>query len=178
MRALLPLLLLTVALQAHAAPNPATAPKATETAARALLDKVSARYRTLAHYRFEGHVMTEAGNATQHQEQVLDSRYLVDRPSRFAMRLHSGEQTQIVVSDADSVWTALPANGQYVVQPTKVVRASGDSVLFRQMDPAHDMPALLASATALRGLGPDTVHTANGAVACQRVAIKIGRAHV
>jgi hypothetical protein len=79
------------------------------------------------------------------------------------------------VSDADSVWTALPAMGQYVVQPTKAVRASGDSVLFRQMDPAHDMPALLAAATAVRGLGPDTVRTANGAVACQRIALTVPR---
>ena len=175
MRALLPLLLLTVALQVHAAPNPTAAPKANDTAARALLDKVSARYRALEHYRFEGQVTTEAGNATQHQEQVLSTRYLVDRPHRFAMRLHSGEQTQIVVSDADSVWTALPAMGQYVVQPTKAVRASGDSVLFRQMDPAHDMPALLAAATAVRGMGPDTVRTANGAVACQRIALTVPR---
>ena len=179
--ALLSLLLASPVLAAPAQPvaKPASKPavRATATAgveAAKLMKAVAERYRTLKTYRLEGQGTTEVGSATEHQNQVMRMRFLVARPGRYASLIENGENTQRMVTDGDSLWTAVPAIGQYVVRPVAAVLGSSDSATFaRQIDPASEYAQLLEAALSVRGLGRDTVRTARGVVTCERIALTL-----
>lgn len=178
MRALTALVvLLALAPSANAAPPSGTAPAApTSSAARTVLDKMAARYRALERYRFEGQGLSDAGTDAQHQTQTMAMRFVVERPHRFASRIVSGDQVQSMLATRESLWTALPPMGQYVVQSMASLRASEDSAnVTRQMDPAREYVMLAETATEVGALGRDTVHTARGIVTCERVALTLPR---
>lgn len=183
MRALASLLLVTL-LAASVSAAPATPPAkttakpvakpATSAAAAKLMAAVSERYRTLKTYRLEGQGTNEVGNASEKQQSVMRMRFVVARPGRYASLIESAENTQRMVTDGDSLWTALPSMGQYVVRPVADLLASSDSGTFvRQIDPASEYATLLAAATGMQMLGRDTVHTARGVVTCERVALTL-----
>ncbi len=177
---LLALALLTPALassspapRASASKRTAAAP-ATSAAAQKLVGAVAERYRTLKTYRLEGQGTTQVGNATQQQDQVMRMRFVVSRPGHYSSLIESSENSQTMVTDGDSLWTALPGLGQYVVRPVSDMLASKDSATFvQQIDPANEYGILLKTATSMRMLGRDTVHTARGVVTCERIALTL-----
>jgi len=173
MRAIAPLLLLlSLAVPALAA---SSAPADTATA-RAAVNRMAERYRSLVRYRFEGVGTSDAGTEAQHQGQSMNLRFVVERPYRFASRIESGDQVQSMLATRESLWTAIPAMGQYVVQAMASLRASDDSAqVTRQMDPAREYVTLAENALVVRALGRDTVRTARGAVTCERYALTLPR---
>ncbi|MCE9627108.1 MAG: redoxin domain-containing protein [Candidatus Eisenbacteria bacterium] len=158
---------------AKPAAKPAVKP-ASSPAAVKLMAAVADRYRTLKTYRLEGQGTNEVGNASQHQDQIMRMRFVVERPGRYSSIIESAENSQRMVTDGDSLWTAVPALGQYVVRPVRDLLASSDSGTFaRQIDPASEYASLLEAATVMRSLGRDTVHTARGVITCERVALTL-----
>jgi thiol-disulfide isomerase/thioredoxin len=167
-----PILALVLIAATSVAATPPERPSA-DAASRAL-ERVAERYRTLTSYRLEGQGVNEVGSATEKRQQVTSMRFLVHRPGRFASMIRTPEGVQRMATDGDSLWTAVPAIGQYMVRPVSAIRATPEGAQFdRQIDPAAEYAQLLTTVTAVRSLGPDTVHTATGVVRCERYALTL-----
>ena len=167
----------SLAALVHAAPAPpagARRPASTASNAepRRALEAVAERYRTLRTYRFEGQGATVVSAKTERNEVIRSVRFLVSRPGRFAAEVREPRSTTRTVADGESLWTAVPDLGQYVVQSLSMLRATADSAtLERQIDPAGEYGNLLEGVSRVQRLGRDTVRTARGAVACDRYAL-------
>ena len=96
-------------------------------------------------------------------------RFVVQRPRRFASEVRESEYTTRVVTNGESLWTAVPELGQYTVQALAPLLAGADSATLKgQLDPARDYARLLDGVTRIQTLSRDTVRTARGAVQCER----------
>ena len=157
---------------ARPAARPVTARAASDPAARKAVEAVVARYRSLRSYRIVGQATSEAGNGEANNITSTVLQFTVRRPDRFTSHIQNTEMDTYMVSDGDSLWTAVPALGQYLVQSMVSVRAGADSVaLSRQFDPGGEYARLLDGVTVVRALGRDTVHTVRGIVTCRRYVL-------
>ena len=147
-------------------------PPATDPLARKALERVVERYRTLKGYRLEGRASTTVSTRTEHNETANSVRFVVQRPRRFASEVRESEYTTRVVTNGESLWTAVPELGQYTVQALAPLLAGADSATLKgQLDPARDYARLLDGVTRIQTLSRDTVRTARGAVQCERYAL-------
>ena len=147
-------------------------PLATDLLARKALERVVERYRTLKGYRLEGRASTTVSTRTEHNETANSVRFVVQRPRRFASEVRESEYTTRVVTNGESLWTAVPELGQYTVQALAPLLAGADSATLKgQLDPARDYARLLDGVTRIQTLSRDTVRTARGAVQCERYAL-------
>jgi thiol-disulfide isomerase/thioredoxin/outer membrane lipoprotein-sorting protein len=172
-RAALALLALPLLLAAAAPPRPAGAARpAGSAAARKAVEAVAERYRTLRGYHLEGRGETRFTSTKDDNSSVNQVRFLVQRPGRLASEVTNPQMTSRLVSNGDSLWTAVPQLGQYTVQPLATVRRDTDSAAFvRQFDPAAAYAHVLDGVREVRPLGKDTVHTKAGVVTCERYAL-------
>jgi thiol-disulfide isomerase/thioredoxin/outer membrane lipoprotein-sorting protein len=170
-RALALLALLLAATASPAAP-PGAARPAGSAAARRAVEAVVERYRTLRGYHLEGRGETRFTSPQEESTTPTSVRFLVSRPGRFASTVVNPQMTSRLVSDGDSLWTAVSELGQYTVQALAPYRESADSIAFaRQADPAGQYAQVLDGVVEVRALGRDTVHTAAGKVTCERYAL-------
>ena len=165
-------LLAMLALVASAGMPLEPKPPATDPLARKALERVVERYRTLKGYRLEGRASTTVSTRTEHNETANSVRFVVQRPRRFASEVRESEYTTRVVTNGESLWTAVPELGQYTVQALAPLLAGADSATLKgQLDPARDYARLLDGVTRIQTLSRDTVRTARGAVQCERYAL-------
>jgi len=165
-------LLATLALLASAAMPLEPKPPATDALARKALERVAERYRALKAYRLEGASSTTVSTRTEKNVTGSSMRFLVQRPGRFASEVRESQYTTRVLTNGDSLWTAVPELGQYTVQALAPLLASADSALLKgQLDPAVEYARLLDGITRVQTLSRDTVRTARGAVQCERYAL-------
>ncbi len=164
-------------LVAATAPPPAPKPSGGAGAvaqARKSLAYVAERYRTLRGYHLEGVSESRFWSSQGQQNNASSVRFKVSRPGKLSSEVRNAEMTSRVVSDGDSVWTAVPQLGQYVVQSLDQMRKDTDSLAFaRQFDPASDYARILDGVKDVRPLTRDTVHTAAGVVNCERYALSV-----
>lgn len=145
---------------------------ADDAVARKALKAVVARYRSLTSYRLEGQATSDAGNSEASNVTTTSLQFTVQRPGRFSSRVQSTEMDTRMISDGDTLWTVIPALGQFQAQGMAALRTSADSMaMARQFDPAGEYARLLDGVTAVRSLGRDTVHTARGTVTCERYSL-------
>ena len=165
--ALLPLLLALLAVPAAAAPA---------LDARALLDSVVVRYRTLPRYHFTGVIHATASGAglatPQHAEMAF--RYAAVRPSRLRNETVDASMPNTVVADGESLWVWVPRLDQYMVRKAPAyLPGTEPSPAARDFDPVlffvlHFERGVVAA----RDLGADTVVTTGGPVRCRRIAVE------
>ncbi len=157
---------------ARPAARPVAARAADDPVARKAVEAVVARYRSLQTYRLVGQATSEAGNSDANNITSTGLQFTVRRPDHFASHIQNTEMDTYMLSDGDSLWTTVPALGQYQAQSMVSVRAGADSVaLSRQFDPGSEFTRLLDGVTAVRALGRDTVHAVRGVVTCQRYVL-------
>jgi thiol-disulfide isomerase/thioredoxin/outer membrane lipoprotein-sorting protein len=164
-------------LIAAAPPGPPNTPGQGAVAqARKAVASVAERYRTLKSYHLEGYVESRLWSAQGEQVTPTSMRFKVARPGKLSSEARGEEMTSRIVSNGDSVWTAVPQLQQYVVQSLQQVRAESDSMAFvRQFDPASDYGRILEGVKDVRPLTKDTVHTAAGVVLCERYALSLNQ---
>jgi peroxiredoxin/outer membrane lipoprotein-sorting protein len=132
------LLALTLAGPARAAPAPD---------ARALLQQVSAAYRALTSYHFEGAMNTRmSGGADQSLEVPLV--LAADRAGRTRLDLRHPQQGGLLVSDGRQTSTYIYSLNQYTQKPAEAVADSAgmpkppqNSPIARYFDPLQDLKA-------------------------------------
>ena len=165
-------LLATLALLASAGMPLQPKPPATDQLARKALERVAERYRTLKGYRIEGTASTTVSTRTQKNETANSMRFLVQRPRRAWSEVRESQFTTRVVTNGESLWTAVPELEQYTVQALAPLLAGADSGQYKgQLDPVSDYARLLDGVTRVRALSRDTVRTARGTVQCERYAL-------
>jgi len=142
--------------------------------ARKAVASVAERYRTLRGYHLEGYSESRFWSSQGQQTSASWVRFKVSRPGKLSSEVRNDEMTSRVVSDGDSVWTAVAQLGQYVVQSLAQMRKDSDSLSFaRQFDPGADYSRILDGVKDVRPLTRDTVHTAAGVVTCERYALSL-----
>ena len=152
-----------------AAPAPRPAGSA---AARKAVEAVVERYRTLKGYQFEGRAVQRFTSPQGDQASETSVSFKVVRPDRIASVMVQPQMTSRVVANGESLWTAVPELGQYMVQLLSDVRRDTDSTAYaRQFDPAGPYARVLDGVREVRSLGRDTVRTAAGVVRCDRYAL-------
>jgi thiol-disulfide isomerase/thioredoxin len=165
-------LLATLALFASAGMPLEPKPPATDPLARKALERVAERYRTLKSYRLEGTTSTTVSTRTEKNETANSMRFVVQRPNRIASEVRESQYTTRMVTNGESLWTAVPELGQYTVQAVAPMLAGADSALIKgQLDPAGEYARILDGITRVQALSRDTVRTARGAVQCERYAL-------
>ena len=164
-----------------AAATPGAAPSSKSTPgqgavqqARKAVASVAERYRTLRGYHLEGSSESRFSSSQGQQNSASSVRFKVSRPGKLSSEMRNEEMTSRVVSNGDSVWTAVAQLGQFMVQSLAQVRKDSDSLAFaRQFDPAGDYSRLLDGVKDVRPLTRDTVHTSAGVVNCERYALSV-----
>ncbi len=129
-------------------------------AARAELDSIGATHARLEHYRFEGLVQVVVTGKGVDQKADIPVRYVFARPGRLRTEMQNPGMGSLLVSDGSTLTISAPSLAQYTRQPTPPLQpGTGNDAFLRQVDPLGEYVRIAATASAVRSLGRDTVHT-------------------
>ena len=174
------LLLLAAPADAAKAPASATARRGgmrpVTNATLALVDSVTARYLSVAHYQMSGRLVARiSGGKLDGQSVEVPFAYAAIRPGRLRNVVLNPNMPTQIVADGESLQVYVPGLHQYTRQPAPMLRTDGmfNDAFARSLDPMlnYALNAPGQPFASARSLGRDTVQTSAGAVLCERVEI-------